>query len=150
MKTDELLDKYFEGQTTCEEERELRRRFTAGEVPEHLLVYKPLFDCIDSEISLAENKGERKDVQPAVRPARRFTLRHVAYAAAGIAAALLVCVISLRSGAGQESAPQCYVIIDGQYYDDPQLVQAKAMESLRNVGFSDEELRETIKPNILP
>ena len=25
MKIDELLDKYFEGETSCEEERELRR-----------------------------------------------------------------------------------------------------------------------------
>lgn len=28
MKIDELLDKYFEGETSCEEERELRRFFT--------------------------------------------------------------------------------------------------------------------------
>ena len=36
MKIDELLDKYFEGETSCEEERELRRFFTEEEVPEHL------------------------------------------------------------------------------------------------------------------
>lgn len=34
MKIDELLDKYFEGETSCEEERELRRFFTEEEVPE--------------------------------------------------------------------------------------------------------------------
>ena len=43
MKIDELLDKYFEGETSCEEERELRRFFTEGEVPEHLQTYRPLF-----------------------------------------------------------------------------------------------------------
>lgn len=42
MKIDELLDKYFEGETSCEEERRLRRFFTEEEkVPEHLLVYRP-------------------------------------------------------------------------------------------------------------
>ena len=35
MKIDELLDKYFEGETSCEEERELRRFFTEEEVPEY-------------------------------------------------------------------------------------------------------------------
>ena len=39
MKIDELLDKYFEGETSCEEERELRRFFTEKEVPEHLQTY---------------------------------------------------------------------------------------------------------------
>ena len=43
MKIDELLDKYFEGETSCEEERELRRFFTEEEVPEHLQTYRPLF-----------------------------------------------------------------------------------------------------------
>ena len=42
MKIDELLDKYFEGETSCEEERELRRFFTPllsariGVVPAHV------------------------------------------------------------------------------------------------------------------
>ena len=30
------MDRYFEGETSCEEERELRRFFTEEEVPEHL------------------------------------------------------------------------------------------------------------------
>ena len=37
-----LLNKYFEGETTCEEERRLRRFFAEGLVPEHLEVYLSL------------------------------------------------------------------------------------------------------------
>jgi len=37
-----LLNKYFEGETTCEEERRLRRFFAEGLVPEHLEVYRPV------------------------------------------------------------------------------------------------------------
>lgn len=40
---EELLNKYFEGETTCEEERQLRRFFAKGLVPEHLEVYCPMF-----------------------------------------------------------------------------------------------------------
>ena len=49
MKIDELLDKYFEGETSCEEERELRRFFTEEEVPEHLQTYRPLFAYLNRE-----------------------------------------------------------------------------------------------------
>ena len=40
MNIEELLNKYFEGETTCEEERELRRFFTRGIIPEHLQMYR--------------------------------------------------------------------------------------------------------------
>ena len=40
---EELLEKYFEGETTCEEERTLRRYFCSEQVPDHLGVYRPLF-----------------------------------------------------------------------------------------------------------
>lgn len=39
MNIEELLNKYFDGDTTCEEERELRRFFTQETVPEHLKEY---------------------------------------------------------------------------------------------------------------
>ena len=44
-----LLNKYFEGETTCEEERRLRRFFAEGLVPEHLEVYRPVFAFFEAE-----------------------------------------------------------------------------------------------------
>ena len=49
MNIEELLNKYFEGETTCEEERELRRFFTRGIVPEHLQMYRPMFAFLNEE-----------------------------------------------------------------------------------------------------
>ena len=49
MNIEELLNKYFDGDTTCEEERELRRFFTQETVPEHLKEYSPLFAFLDKE-----------------------------------------------------------------------------------------------------
>lgn len=46
MKIEELIDRYFEGQTSCEEERELRSFFTQENVPESLQVYRPLLSRI--------------------------------------------------------------------------------------------------------
>ena len=49
MNIEELLNKYFDGDTTCEEERELRRFFTQETVPEHLKEYSPLFAFLAKE-----------------------------------------------------------------------------------------------------
>ena len=62
MKIDELLDKYFEGETSCEEERELRRFFTEEEVPEHLQTYRPLFAYLNREATSMAEPTEEKSV----------------------------------------------------------------------------------------
>lgn len=40
---DNLLDRYFEGETSAEEERRLRNLFVSGEIPAEWEVYRPLF-----------------------------------------------------------------------------------------------------------
>lgn len=65
-----LLNKYFEGETTCEEERRLRRFFAEGLVPEHLEVYRPMFAFFEAEqkelaeISDKGNAAEMPELAP--------------------------------------------------------------------------------------
>lgn len=65
-----LLNKYFEGATTCEEERRLRRFFAEGLVPEHLEVYRPMFAFFEAEqkelaeISDKGNAAEMPELAP--------------------------------------------------------------------------------------
>ncbi len=47
---EQLIDRYFEGETTLEEEHILREFFAQGQVPQHLTPWQPLFR---SEASLA-------------------------------------------------------------------------------------------------
>ena len=47
---EELLERYFEGETSAAEEKRIRAFFASGEVPEHLAVYAPLFAYFDEEI----------------------------------------------------------------------------------------------------
>ena len=126
MKRDELLAKYFEGETTCEEERELRRFFTEEEVPEALQPYRPLFAYLDREAALAARK-----------PSRPYRLL---YTVSGIAAGLLLLLGAAKMLFPPSAAPENYVIIDGKRYTDEKLVEAKALEALQNVGFTDEEI----------
>ena len=131
---DELIKKYFDGQTTCAEERLIRQAFAKGPVPAHLEMYRPLFIGLDK---LSESHAHAEDMKPS---RRRIGLRspRLRYWAGGIAAGLSLCLVltKLLSGDTAES----YVIIDGKRYTDPALVQAKAREALENVSYTDEEL----------
>ena len=59
MNIEELLNKYFEGETSCEEERELRHFFTQGIVPKHLKEYSPLFAFLEKENRQAKPSPQR-------------------------------------------------------------------------------------------
>ena len=94
MDIDELLNRYFEGETSSEEERELRAFFTSGNVPDRLAVYTPMFTYLEEE--------SRKERQPdealipidedilfmldaeKVEEKKTFTLRSVLYLVSGI------------------------------------------------------------------
>ncbi len=58
MNIEELLNKYFEGETSAQEERMLRSFFSKADVPEELAVYKPLFAYFDQEIARKETEPE--------------------------------------------------------------------------------------------
>ena len=80
MNIEELLNKYFEGETSCEEERELRHFFTQGIVPEHLKEYSPLFAFLEKE----NRQAKTTDTKPATK--QRKLRRHAIYTLSGIAA----------------------------------------------------------------
>lgn len=145
MKIDELLDKYFEGETSCEEDCKLRRFFTEEEVPEHLQVYRPLFAYLDRKATSITGKEaasttgpeERYQKQPSGKPSRRYRMFHTV---SSIAAGLLLLTGVAKMLSPLSATPENYVVIDGQRYTDEKLVEAKALEALQNVGFTDEDL----------
>ena len=48
-KVNELLQRYFNGATSLDEERDLQRYFTGSDIPESLKVYRPLFNFFAEE-----------------------------------------------------------------------------------------------------
>jgi hypothetical protein len=58
---EKLLEQYFEGQTSAEEEAMLRHFFASGDIPENLVMYKPLFAYFDDEIEKSDAANEEKD-----------------------------------------------------------------------------------------
>ncbi|WP_396150446.1 hypothetical protein [Flavobacterium sp.] len=77
-KIEQLLEKYFEGETTIAEEIQLKQYFSSEKVAAHLEHYKPLFGYLTTE------KEEKFTPSLSLKTKKRFTVARI-----GIAASLL-------------------------------------------------------------
>lgn len=144
-----LLNKYFEGETTCEEERKLRRFFAEGLVPEHLEVYRPMFAFFEAaqdelpEISGPCNAAEMPEL--AIFEKKTKTVRQYLTYSLGAAAAALLLLLGISGIYRHLSpAPANYVIIDGKEYTDAHLIREQAMAAFQDVSLSEEEIFATL------
>ena len=120
------------GQTSCDEERELRRFFTQENIPESLQVYRPLFACLDQEA-----KAFQKESIPAKKLSFR---RRFIYMTGGIAAGLLLLIGIAGTQRYLHATPDNYVIIDGKQYTDENLVREQALAAFRDMRTTEDEV----------
>ena len=127
-----LVDRYLEGGTTLDEERQLFRAFASGRYPAELEEYAAMFrGCA----AVAGIKPEEVRT-----PARRRIIRIALMATTGVAAAVLLCLTlatNMRRAELERVYGGSYVIVNGERIDDlskimPQiertLADAKAVE----------------------
>ena len=155
MNIDELLERYFEGETSADDERRLRTFFASGNVPEHLAVYKPLFAYFDEEIIRKENEmhSEENKIHPneiakSSRQNARGTKRAVLYILSGVAACFLALLglSRLLYPADPCFCSDNYVVINGRCYTDIHKVRSLAIEALQEVATpANEYFPETDK-----
>ena len=129
MNIDDLLTKYFEGETSAGEERQLRAFFASDNVPQRLAIYKPLFAYFDEEI-------EKRKRQPS------SLRRRMLYLTAGVAAGLLL-LLGVRQAFFPLSDPcLCegnYVVINGRCYTDADKLRELAFSALDEVAVPASE-----------
>lgn len=136
MKIDELLNKYFEGETSCDEERDLRRFFTEEQVPEDLEMYHPLFVCLDEEAKAHQShQHEVKEVNKQLSYRRRLY-----YIMGSIAAGLLLLIGVANLYQNVWTAPSDYVIINGKRYTDAKTIREQALSAFQDVQMSQDEV----------
>lgn len=141
MNIEELLNRYFEGETSAAEEQQLRAFFRQGEVPPHLAPYRALFAYFDEEIRLAADQAPEASVfgdgmVPSAEKLRRKTLRGVGYTLLGVAASVLL-VLGLFRVFPPADPCFCsanYVVVNGRCYTDIHKVRALALEALEEVA----------------
>ena len=80
--TYKLLERYWEGETSLEEERLLLDLFSSDSIPEELKVYKPLFIWKNQQKAIRTNP-----IRPVVA---KKTAKHYFYPAMKIAASVLI------------------------------------------------------------
>jgi len=132
----ELLNKYFEGETSSAEEQELRRFFTSEDVPDELKIYKPLFAYIDEEID------KQKPTEKAVAKHVSFSKRKILYAISAAAACTLIFLSTGLFSFRKELpciADGSYAVVNGRYYTDVQFVKSIAFQALAEVSVPVED-----------
>ena len=120
-----LLDRYLDGETSSQEELQLRQYFSETQlVPQEWYAYKALFAWEERESATIRQK-----------PAHRHSHRRMAIAAS-LTALLLI-------GAGMllnmQDNPTNYAVIDGHITTDLSIVKQEAEQALMMVTTTEEE-----------
>jgi hypothetical protein len=144
----ELLEKYFRGETSLEEEKELKQYFLAGNVSPELKIYRNLFGVFDQELTEKAISPLNK-VLPKQRKIKRIWFQ--SFFETGIAAVIVILLwVQLPL-----SSPN-YTIIGGTRIDNTEFAQRYAAKKLSKVNAmlartmsplkSINKVRENIEP----
>jgi hypothetical protein len=128
----QLIERYFDGETSASEELQLRQYFRSQEIADDLKPYQSLFAYIDEEANLQKMPVPKTDNKKSFSLKRKMLY----FAAAAAACVAILLSINLFHQYYQETiaANGSFVIIDGRYYADAQLARSMAFEALRNVA----------------
>jgi len=142
-----LIEKYFEGLTSLDEEQRLRDYFRQENIPQDLEMYKPLFQYFTSEREdISQNRHPALDAgspdnHKGLRVKLAMTKSKILRWSSIAAAACLLLFISLRlflntDGTLSETS-QAY--IDGKKYTDIELIRTETLKSLENLSEGSED-----------
>ena len=131
QKIHELLQRYFDGATTLDEERELQRYFAGGDISDSLKVYQPLFAFFAEERTLEP---------PAQKPAAR-TIRLNWTITTGIAASIAILFIV---GLPKTQHDQYAYFVDGQRVYDETAAMESAENKLQMLAASMQKARSSM------
>jgi len=135
-KMNELIEKYFRGETSLTDEKELKRYFLSGKlIPEHV-PYRPLFEAFDEELKETATFPLKK-VIPMQRSPKRFWIQTISLT--GIAAAFLLALWVYQP----QQKSETYAVISGNRIDDTEFVQKYATEKMNKVN---DILTNSMKP----
>jgi len=124
----DLLEKYFAGQTSLAEEKLLKQYFSSNEISSEHLIYKPLFDVFEIE---------SKEMLPAAKikaePISTVKSKHIWFrtlSMAGVAASIIVAFWFF----GNNAMADDYAVINGKRINDAEYAQQFAARKLSRVN----------------
>ena len=145
----QMLDAYFAGTSTNEQDRDLRLYFAGSEVEPELEKYRAIFNCFDGMRSagLSGFAAEPEQGRYAVEAKRgRYTvaLKYFAAAAACIILAVII-VPSIRQSWRQTALCEgSFVIVDGKRYDSPEEISKHALSIINGIVATENQILQDI------
>ena len=131
QKIHELLQRYFDGATSLEEERALQRYFAGSDMPDSLKAYRPMFAFF------AEERAVEPPKQKAVIRNIRLNLSIITGIAASIAILFLVGVPKMKSD-------DYIYYVDGQRIYDQTAAIASAENKLQLLAASMQKAQNSM------
>ncbi len=123
---DDLIEKYFEGETSLQEEKLIREYFENGNIQERHQAYAPMFGFLTQE---------RKKVSVTARKKKKLPL----FAWASIAASIVL-LLSVRIFlSSQQGTNVSVVYVNGVKISDSQTINKQALNSIQSVSHLDTE-----------
>jgi len=142
-----LLERFFEGTTTNQEEKQLYDFFTKEEIPDELKKYKPVFEYFHSGI-IKETADEKKG-QNIIRKKYALHYKKIIYAIGGIAASILILfsVYSLLNHREKSFNPYegSYIVRNGIRITDIDAIQPELEKTYKEAVKQTEEINRTIE-----
>jgi len=126
-KIDDLLEKYFRGETTLAEEQVLKQYFKTGQIQPAHEMYRPLFEAFEQELSVKASSPVHNNVSKK-RNIKLLWIQTISFT--GIAAALLLALWIIRP---QETNDN-YAVISGDRIEDTDFAQKYAEKKLNKVN----------------
>ena len=128
-----LIDEYFEGRTSSEEEQLLRNYFAQKDIDPKLKGYQPLFAAMKTLYSQPELL-QKETLDTTSLSHNIFTRRKllaITTIAASVAAVFFIVILNYKPLISKD-----YVIIDGVKYTDNQSIETAMNASLQNVKIN--------------
>lgn len=139
MDIDNLLNKYFEGETSLEEERMLSAYFNQENLPEHLKELKSIFTYIEDERIALEALKEITDASASsIRTTKRkLTLSRTFFISIVAAASIIALFFLFSPGNSNSNASESYAWINGKRISNKEEIKMFAEKSLENVSSTE-------------
>lgn len=140
MDIDSMLNKYFEGETTHEEEHLLITYFNQENLPEHLKELRPMFTYLDDERVARDALMQiEHSVPQSFQPIKRKLILNRSFFISAIVAASIIAAFFLFSP-NNNSFPEVhgsYAWINGIHITNKEEVKMIAEKSFENVSSNE-------------
>lgn len=142
IQIEQLLDRFFEGETTQADEQQLYAFFARRDLPEHLLPYKPLFGYF--ETGLAREIAQSNTISTPRRNLLRVAQKYwwVAVCAAAVAMLLVLNVPDIRRTDTFDPYEGSYIIRNGVKITDRKVIEPMLEKSVRQCQLQQKQVEQ--------